>query len=307
MNLHRRSATIIAIVLASSLLAAACGSPKGAAHATRTSGADASPTPVPTRPPGVAPTPFPSVEAKVVGSTEQDPGITAIAASGDHVWLAVNDAMLESDDRGGHWRELAPPPAGIDSLSFVSGTEGWAGNPGGLFHTTDGGGTWIEAGAGPVKRVRFVDAQHGWVAGNGRFLRTTDRGAAWEDVEVPCAGRFGSAFAFYSSAGGWYVCAGEPSAGAQGKQLFRTADGGVTWALFSHADFAEPPTTPSAYPLPGWGYLQDLFALDSAHLWMSVERGGVIASTDGAHSWNPLTFDARGAPRSDGAWFVTPS
>lgn len=250
---------------------------------------------------------FPTVTARIDGSTEPE-GITAVAAYGDNLWIAADDTILASSDRGVHWRQLATMPSHVVSLSFASPQDGWAATPSGLLRTADGGGPWQPA-AGlqeAVVRVRFADEQHGWVVTKqGQLLRTSDGGSTWTAIPNPCAPGPGSEFAvmalpsFINDREGWTLCPGQASAGSQVKVLFRTEDGGASWALFSYTTAFGNSATPSPFPLSSFGYASDLFFLDSEHGWISEDRGGLLATEDGARSWHGIELGAASNPPND--------
>jgi photosystem II stability/assembly factor-like uncharacterized protein len=65
------------------------------------------------------------------------------------------------------------------------GTDVWAGGSGGaLYHSTDGGATWVRVAVGTTEdivRVEFRDAQHGSVTtALGERWVTEDGGKSWE-------------------------------------------------------------------------------------------------------------------------------
>ncbi|MDE3096919.1 MAG: hypothetical protein KGK07_13105 [Chloroflexota bacterium] len=292
------------------LLAGACGSARRASvtppstTASAQAGASTSPGPAAT------PRPFTLVTPRIQGSTLPE-SITAIAAYGDDVWIAADNTILASSDRGGRWRQLAHIAGGVLSLSFTSPKDGWAGTPTGLLHSRDGGASWQVAAGGhdAIRRVRFVDAAHGWLTtGHEILARTVDGGASWTDVKNPCdtgpGNEFQSLVSFINARDGWMLCPGQPSAGSQAKELFHTTDGGTTWTPFSYVHWGTDPT-PSPFELPVGGYASDLFFLDAQHGWMSEERSGVLATGDGAQSWHRLSFDATGDPRADGVVFTS--
>lgn len=81
---------------------------------------------------------------------------------------------------------------GITDLHFFDATTGWLavdGPPGSfLYHTDDGGHTWVESGELPsvgADHYVFTDPAHGWAWGGDALLRTADGGAHWQKVEVP--------------------------------------------------------------------------------------------------------------------------
>jgi hypothetical protein len=74
--------------------------------------------------------------------------------------------------------------ANLNSVYFVSESQGWAvGASGKILTTTDGGFTWTQQTSGTtmmLNSVHFVSPLQGWiVGGNGIILTTTDGGATW--------------------------------------------------------------------------------------------------------------------------------
>ena len=114
----------------------------------------------------------------------------------DHGWVASNNhyppAILKTID-GESWTTKtfkgAPQYSsnGIDSMSFLNMTNGWATAQYSLWRTTDGGENWGEylsrddfnkAGLGywGPSRIFFVDENVGWMWVGGKLLRTTRGG-----------------------------------------------------------------------------------------------------------------------------------
>jgi photosystem II stability/assembly factor-like uncharacterized protein len=224
--------------------------------------------------------------------------ITALSAVGTDVWSVVAGAVIESTDSGAHWRRLGTIAGGSRSLSFTSAAEGWAATAAGLLHTTDGGATWQpSARTDAVRRVGFADRAHGWVlTANGVLARTTDGGASWRDVHNPCTPGPGGEFAeialpsFFGASDGWMLCPGEPGTGQQGKDLYRTRDGGSTWALI--ASSSDRSNATGHFQLSGFGYANDLMFVDARLGWIALSRANVLTTDDGAQSWHSLSLPA---------------
>ncbi len=72
----------------------------------------------------------------------------------------------------------------IYDATFLDASNGWAvGSNGGLYHTTDGGSTWITIVTGlpdDLYHVVFPDAQDGYALGANIILHTADGGATWQ-------------------------------------------------------------------------------------------------------------------------------
>ncbi|HEX4901496.1 MAG TPA: hypothetical protein VFV42_01715 [Acidimicrobiales bacterium] len=140
-------------------------------------------------------------------------------------------------------------------------------------------------------------------AGTGHLgptvFRSTDLGATWEEASAPPAFRPGDAHGRAVKAVFWLTPgpADEPGswyAGASPQGLFRTDDGGDTWAPVdgwndhpSWGDWAEWPDvegTPSGSLL----HSVNVDPRDPQHLYLGLSGGGVFESTDGGADWTPL-------------------
>ena len=131
-------------------------------------------------------------------------------------------------------------------------------------------------------------------------FRSTDRGRTWKEATQPPAfakaaegtqGRsvdhtFWLTPAPASEPGVWY-------AGTSPQGLFRSADGGVSWAPFSVINddprFREWMGT-AQDGTPDGPKLHSVIVdpRDTAHLYIAMSGGGVHESTDGGRSWNTL-------------------
>jgi len=120
----------------------------------------------------------------------------------------------------------------VTSVQFISAVEGWAGGPGAVLHTKDGGATWQKQfqANGLVESFSFINASTGWAfvsppqQGSGQsagsnppsatLLRTNNGGADW--TEVTKSAPIGPNIRFISDKEGF-----------SGSRY--TADGGATW------------------------------------------------------------------------------
>ena len=140
--------------------------------------------------------------------------------------------ILATSDGGATWNAQgagsAGSDAGLQSVSFVDATHGWAvgGGPGAtILATTNGGATWKDQTPGSdadlsgvtLFAVAFPDVTHGWAVGySGTILATTNGGATWRKQSSGVAGNlFGVAFA--DATHGWAV---------GGRTIFATTSGG---------------------------------------------------------------------------------
>ena len=133
------------------------------------------------------------------------------------------------------------------------------------------------ASGASLRGVRAVDARVAWASGSGgAVLRTTDGGATWRRRPVPGADSldFRSVWAF-DSLTAVVASAGEAAAGQA--RLYRTADGGRTWAL------ARQDTTRGIFydAIAFWDRDHGLVLSDPV-----AGRFVVLATNDGGRSWH---------------------
>jgi photosystem II stability/assembly factor-like uncharacterized protein len=162
-----------------------------------------------------------------------------VARAGSRV-VAVGDhgTVLLSDDQGKSWRQAREVPTRVllTSVSFVGDKLGWAsGHWGLILHTEDGGETWKIQRSDttvdqPLFSVHFSDPSNGIAVGLWSLaVRTTDGGATWTPVKFPqlsATEKAGPNIYDLVPAKGNVVYA----AAEQGL-VYRSGDGGATWAL----------------------------------------------------------------------------
>jgi photosystem II stability/assembly factor-like uncharacterized protein len=225
-----------------------------------------SPAPKPTPP---APLRWRSIGPAVSGGrvatvtgTDLDPALFYAGAAGGGVWKSVNGGI--------DWRPVFDQ-AGTQSIGAIAiapknasdvwvGTgEAWPRNdviPGdGIYHSTDAGRTWTNAGLKGTSQIARVlidprDARHIVVAALGDpfrdttergIFRTTDGGATWEKTLYvgPSVGAsdivrdpqnpdvlYAGMWRFRRSS--WHL-----DSGGAGDGIYRSTDGGATWAQLS--------------------------------------------------------------------------
>jgi photosystem II stability/assembly factor-like uncharacterized protein len=173
-------------------------------------------------------------------------------------------SLLSSFDEGRHWTAVTPPVGssidygstlGVLWLSFASGRFGVATMSGGtLAVTSDGGRTWS-------------------------YRRSPCR----NDQSVAAAG---------PRLGLWIGCAGQPGAGSQGKALFRSNDGGRSFARVGPATPIDDNTQSTG--LPAVGYLESLVVTDQRSAYATLERAGLAYTHDGGLHWTMAPGLAQG-------------
>lgn len=154
--------------------------------------------------------------------------------------------IIVTTDGGATWASQIRLPVTIYDIYFANSTTGWAtGSLGTVYHTDDGGRTWMPqrselemmiGGISPSSEggkrwkmlaVQFVDPSHGFAAAEseieriGRLLTTTDGGATWSKRwNPPDAGLID--VHFLTPQVGWAVK-------KEVKYIYLTLDGGVRW------------------------------------------------------------------------------
>lgn len=178
----------------------------------------------------------------------------ATFATDDVAWAAGESGIFRSEDRGRTW-QVAHESSGFlaDVDAAPGGMHGWAvGVLGGALYTADGGQTWTVRDVGSelnLNLVEVLDADSVIIAGVGEapreevvgpqphtIRRTDDGGNTWREIELD--GFTAMAISFIDARLGWisgrrcepradgnrYGCVSRAAA------LFRTEDGGATWA-----------------------------------------------------------------------------
>jgi photosystem II stability/assembly factor-like uncharacterized protein len=127
-------------------------------------------------------------------------------------------------DAGKTWTEMVLP-GGVTSMRF--GEQAWVavGGAGGIYVSTDSGGTWNAQYTGTSSQltaVAFSDAKTIWaVGGEGSLLKSEDSGAKWTLTKLPAGNIALRDIKFANAKVGWIV-------GDSGL-ILATQDGGKTW------------------------------------------------------------------------------
>lgn len=161
--------------------------------------------------------------------------------------------------------------ATLSAICFVDHKLGWAvGDRGVIWHTSDGGTTWLQQSSGVRCRlgaVQFLDNRHGWAVGGeslpyadatrGVVLRTRDGGASWTRIQNASLPLLTGVKFFDANSG---IAFGVGST-ARPAGVYVTHDGGASWQ-----------------PLPG----------DDAGQWLAGDfldpEAGAVAGTAGQYA-----------------------
>jgi len=234
--------------------------------------------------------------------------------------------LFRTADGGAHWQRMAiPPQASQVALQYFLDTrEGWiiaylneaTAGFAGVFHTTDGGQTWIQTARLDVNQafshgqlggslqgnLMFRDSTTGWLtpateSGTGitpvpPFLYVThDGGKTWavQTFAVPFGVAFNSSTASFSPPEFFNDQEGVVMATVlsyppdtahaptiQGTYAYTTTDGGDHWSA------------PQQVVVPGGGSGYPAFSMIDARIWLTFVPN-VERTTDGGQHWEVLT------------------
>ena len=125
---------------------------------------------------------------------------------------------------------------------------------------------------------------------------TEDGGSSWTQRRIPCAAGLSVVASVAPSGALVTVCAGEPSAGAQGKSTAVSDDGGRTWSVHSRCTALGLPRC-ARNPLID-GYLGEVDATSADTFYVIGVRSQLLVTHDGGASWTALASvgDGNGSP-----------
>jgi len=240
-------------------------------------------------------------------------GPVKIDNTNDPVQLCSFELPITAEFRGTNFAWIAPPS-------------------GDLFYTWNGGGNWSEIGKdtiGGFLMLRFADENNGWAINwSGQLWKTENGGQSWYrlgDDSDPSIPSFAPAedFKFIDKLHGWVL---GPF------QIWRTADGGLTWQTYSPPTYYGLASSFFLDPYEGWigcGYgivyhienggerweevmpgpeknkaseeieFTDIFFISKNVGWVMGVRGELFRTLDGGKNWRPLSFSIPGE-----GWFI---
>lgn len=159
------------------------------------------------------------------------------------------------------------------------------------------GPAWL--GYSKVTYARFArtGAENGYVALGGvlyggskaagpvtlSFLEhTSNYGFTWQTLPDPCrqADSYSAYLSAVSSRVLWMGCAGQPSAGMEGKVVYESSDGASSWSRV----WGGPWTKGHSLSMTA-GYLQDVVGLSNYEAYVALGRGPLLRTTNGGKKW----------------------
>lgn len=183
-------------------------------------------------------------------------------------WTQVGQTVLQTADRGQHWRRLR-----LDSLT--AGQVQWSSG-------TSSGGTFLTSGAFPDRDTAYVAGVEAYPQRNAFVVRSTDAGLTWTRLPLPFSAQAPFKLSFLDGRQGMIV-------GDSG--LFAlTHDGGQTWQRTF--------VTRTRLRTAGW--------LDARHLYVAGDSSTTAHSADGGATWQVVQMDSIGYTSSPQAVIQVP-
>jgi photosystem II stability/assembly factor-like uncharacterized protein len=198
------------------------------------------------------------------------------------VFAAPGFAAVGTGHSGWSWGNPTPQGDQIHGLEFFGNRGYAAGRFGTLVRTDDGGSSWSGVATGitqDLARIRIIDSDTLVIAGGCAVRRSDNAGQSfarlpWTASDLNCPSPVTS-LAFPSDQVGYLLIANGT--------VFRTADGGKTWARRTSV-----PGTPST----GGGVAPTDIFFTSADTGVASAGGQIFRTTDGGGSWTLVRAQA---------------
>ncbi len=149
---------------------------------------------------------------------------------------------------------------------FVDENTGWLVKDwGDIFHTTDGGLTWVKQATleGRLTGIFFVDENTGWITGKYKIYKTDDGGETWTEYKNDFIIEPDDIL-FINKLTGWI---------ADGHNLLKTTDGGKTFTRKVQGKFE---------------CIRDIFFLNENIGYVGGIFPHIYKTTDGGEKWEPM-------------------
>jgi photosystem II stability/assembly factor-like uncharacterized protein len=105
-----------------------------------------------------------------------------------HGWMSGwggRDVVLSTEDGGKSWKLQLELNRSIRSVSIINSSSIWASSSGCLYHSVDGGGSWMRIPI-PIdnpSQMEFFNESYGWAGSYDGLVKTTDGGNSWLEAE----------------------------------------------------------------------------------------------------------------------------
>jgi hypothetical protein len=149
------------------------------------------------------------------------------------------------------------------------------------------GQTWLlRTGMTSAYVLASPEATSNGKTGSASLSYTANGGRSWSRSGVPC-GQDDWSVVLSRAPGGTLaaVCAGEPSAGSQGKMATLSANGGRSWTKPVGCVFGKPCPDQVLFA----GYLSQIAAVSARTVYLIGSRGPLIVTSDGGKLWHQVS------------------
>jgi hypothetical protein len=232
-----------------------------------------------------------------IAQVKSPDSVQLLVADPTHLWAYAGGTVFGSADGGHSWHTWV-----LGSDAMAGGNDVVAARVGSTAWFTWGRQVWIAAAGGQprqttaplptggVNQVVPLDANHAYASVMqetvaGAWFETTDAGSHWQAAPDPCAkvrfpASFSTRMAVAPDGSLWVVCASEPGAGQQPKDLVVSTDGGSSWV--------------SRGQLESTGYGTEVYPFSSTAAWRTGGRADLYRTTDGVHWTDLVNLDSNG-------------
>jgi photosystem II stability/assembly factor-like uncharacterized protein len=228
------------------------------------------------------------------------------ATNGKDGWIYGSKTFVTHD--GGRTFEEDGLGGLVMDLSIV-GDKTWAlsrpcppGTPGcisTLFSVPTSGGPWHALQRAPTLQYPYLQllrtsAQDAFLAPQAMdetLYATTNGGMSWIRHSLPSLCDQLEHFTALTRHEAWVLCTGATPNESQAKELFHSVNAGRTWVLVATTNASE---APGVGTLPTSGIVTLLSSVAPDRLWIALDQGPLLASTDGGRSWTPQGLPAHG-------------
>jgi hypothetical protein len=230
----------------------------------------------------------------------------SFATNGKDGWIYGSKTFVTHD--GGRTFE-ADGPGGVVMDLFIVGDEMWAiSRPcppampecsSTVYSAPTSGGSWRPLHGAPkldypylrLLRTSAGDAFLAAQASNGTMYVTEDGGASWITRPLPSLCDQLEHLTAQGRNDVWVLCTGSAPGESQAKQLFHSVDAGGTWKLVATSNAGQAPNVGT---LPTLGIVTLLTSVAPDRLWIALDQGPLLASTDGGRTWTPQGLPTNG-------------
>jgi photosystem II stability/assembly factor-like uncharacterized protein len=227
------------------------------------------------------------------GSTWYDPQLTRYV---DESGGPTDARVLALQARGANvWALAACPPKSRCSMEFFVSNDGsstWAKRSAPMLRDDTGSSTSlarVSATKGYAVAAIGVEGEDPERAPYRHIAVTEDSGTTWRYLPDPCHASVAELLAASSEDDLWLVCGGQPATAMQGKEVYRSTDGGAHWTLRASTIIGNQ----EVGRIPASGHVDGLVAVSPTRAYLGLGRATQFQTLDGGRTWtNSFPFGA---------------